>query len=148
MSLNNTVSFINSCPLFQYSPVIDSIAHVHHILVYICAGLNATEVNNSAPCIGNVGESLDECRGGEIIASWAVGGGVSSVACLVTKHPAFKMRVYIGVRICTRVLQDFIYPKNVAYPIGGPGNARFLVMEIHYDNPNLRSGMLVRLSSH
>ena len=43
------------------------------------------------------------------------------------------------------VLQDFIYPENVAYPIGGPGNARFLVMEIHYDNPNLTSGMLVRL---
>ena len=97
MSLNSTLSFINSCPLFQYSPVIDSIAHVHHILVYICAGLNATEVNNSAPCIGNIGESLDECRGGEIIASWAVGGGVSSVAYLVTKYLAFKMRVYIDV---------------------------------------------------
>ena len=99
MSLNNTLSFINSCPLFQYSPVIDSIAHVHHILVYICAGLNATEVNNSAPCIGNIGESLDECRGGEIIASWAVGGGVSSVACLVTiyLYITFEMHVYIDV---------------------------------------------------
>ena len=91
------VYFINSCLLFQYSPVIDSIAHVHHILVYICAGLNATQVNNSAPCIGNIGESLDECRGGEIIASWAVGGGVSSVAYLVTKYLAFEMRVYIDV---------------------------------------------------
>ena len=29
----------------------------------------------------------------------------------------------------------------MAYPIGGPGNARFLVMELHYDNPDLRSGM-------
>ena len=45
---------------------------------------------------------------------------------------------------CTRcVLQNFIYPENVAYPIGGPGNPRFLVMEIHYDNPNLRSGIYV-----
>ena len=40
------------------------------------------------------------------------------------------------------VLQDFIYPENVAYPIGGPGSARFLVMEMHYDNPDMRSGML------
>ena len=40
------------------------------------------------------------------------------------------------------VLQDFIYPENVAYPIGGPGSARFLVMEMHYDNPDLRSGTL------
>ena len=43
---------------------------------------------------------------------------------------------------CTCVLQDFIYPENVAYPIGGPGSARFLVMEMHYDNPDMRSGML------
>ena len=57
------------------------------------------------------------------------------------------MSVYIVfLNFRTRcVLQDFIYPENVAYPIGGPGNPQFLVMEIHYDNPNLRSGMLVRL---
>ena len=78
--------FSLSCLLFQYSAVIENLAHVHHILVYICAALNETQVNNSVPCIGNVGESLDECRGGEIIASWAVGGGVSSMACLVTKY--------------------------------------------------------------
>ena len=41
------------------------------------------------------------------------------------------------------ILQDFVYPENVAYPIGGPGNARFLVMETHYDNPDLQSGMLI-----
>ena len=71
--------------------MIENLAHVHHILVYICAALNETQVNNSVPCIGNVGESLDECRGGEIIASWAVGGGVSNMACLVTKYLAFEM---------------------------------------------------------
>ena len=55
---------------------------------------------------------------------------------------------WVMFEFCTRcVLQDFIYPENVAYPIGGPGNPQFLVMEIHYDNPNMRSGMLVRLSS-
>jgi len=58
------------------------------------------------------------------------------------------MSVYIVfLNFRTRcVLQDFIYPENVAYPIGGPGNPQFLVMEIHYDNPDMRSGMLVRLS--
>ena len=40
------------------------------------------------------------------------------------------------------LLQDFIYPENVAYPIGGPGSARYLVMEMHYDNPDMDSGML------
>ena len=48
------------------------------MLVYICAGLNETEVNDSAPCNGEVGESLGECRFGEVLAGWAVGGEVSS----------------------------------------------------------------------
>ena len=67
-------------PLFQYSPLIDdgNFAYVHHMLVYICAGLNETEVNDSAPCNGEVGESLGECRFGEVLAGWAVGGEVSS----------------------------------------------------------------------
>ena len=30
----------------------------------------------------------------------------------------------------------------MAYPIGGPGSARFLVVEMHYDNPDMNSGML------
>ena len=37
-------------------------------------------------------------------------------------------------------LQDFIYPDNVAYPLGGAGSPRFVVVEMHYDNPNLQSG--------
>ena len=68
-------------PLFQYSPLIDNenFAYVHHMLVYICAGLNETQVNDSAPCEGGVGESLSECRFGEVIAAWAVGGEVSNI---------------------------------------------------------------------
>lgn len=31
--------------------------------------------------------------------------------------------------------QDFIYPQNVAYPIGGANGRQFLVMQVHYDNP-------------
>ena len=37
-------------------------------------------------------------------------------------------------------LQDFIYPENVAYPLGGPDSPRYVVIEIHYDNPLLHSG--------
>ena len=36
-------------------------------------------------------------------------------------------------------LQDIVYPSDVAYPIGGPGTSRFLVIEMHYDNPGLIS---------
>ena len=73
-----------SSHLLQYSPLIvdDNSAYVHHMLVYICATLNETEVNDSAPCFGGVGESLNECRSGELIGAWAVGGEVSKVATL------------------------------------------------------------------
>jgi len=66
--------------LFQYSPLIDNqnIELVHHMLVYLCAGLNETAVNDSAPCFGNAGATLSECLSGDLIAGWAVGGGVSN----------------------------------------------------------------------
>ena len=38
----------------------------------------------------------------------------------------------VHLLFCT---QDFIYPEGVAYPVGGPGQEEFLVLEIHYDNP-------------
>ncbi len=36
-------------------------------------------------------------------------------------------------------IQEFYYPTGVAYPIGG-GGPRYIVMEVHYDNPQMRSG--------
>ncbi len=36
-------------------------------------------------------------------------------------------------------MQEFYYPTGVAYPIGG-GGPRYIVMETHYDNPQMRSG--------
>ena len=76
--------FIDSCSVFQISPLIDNenFAYVHHMLVYLCAGLNETEVNHSAACHGEVGTSVFECLDGELVAAWAVGGGVSNLACL------------------------------------------------------------------
>ena len=80
----STIPFINSFSLSQYSPLIvdDNSAYVHHMLVYICGSLNEAEVNDSGPCFGGVGESLNECRNGELIAAWAVGGEVNMVATL------------------------------------------------------------------
>ena len=33
-----------------------------------------------------------------------------------------------------------MYPEDVAYAIGGEGNAQYIILEMHYDNPNLDSG--------
>ena len=40
--------------------------------------------------------------------------------------------------------QDFVYPEDVAFPIGGVGAPQFLVMETHYDNPDMLSGILIQ----
>ena len=140
---------------FQYSPLIDNenFAYVHHMLVYLCGSLNGTQVNDSAPCNGDVGESVVECRNGELIAAWAVGGEVNNVVSFCRHLNGYSIEagfidiyylMHAIVEDCIHyVLQDFIYPENVAYPIGGPGSARFLVMEMHYDNPDMRSGMYV-----
>ena len=60
-------------------------AHVHHLLIYLCEGLNDTHVGNGGDCEGNVANEVAECRGGTIIAAWAVGGEVclSSCRCVV-----------------------------------------------------------------
>lgn len=62
---------------------------------------------------------------------------------LQRKKTYFKSVVITYTYFTNCTLQDFVYPENVAYPVGGPGNARFLVMEIHYDNPDMQSGMLI-----
>lgn len=36
--------------------------------------------------------------------------------------------------------QDFVYPENVGYPVGGPGEVYNMVIEMHYDNPNRAEG--------
>ena len=52
------------------------------MLVYICAGLNETQVNDSGPCNGGVGDTVAACRDGDLIAGWAVGGEVSNAVLL------------------------------------------------------------------
>ena len=36
--------------------------------------------------------------------------------------------------------QTFVYPDNVAFPFGGEGFPEYLVMELHYDNPDMING--------
>ena len=38
------------------------------------------------------------------------------------------------------LLKDFIYPENIAYPVGGVGQEQYAVMEMHYDNPSNDQG--------
>ena len=100
-----------SCPLFQYSPLIDNenFAYVHHMLVYICGGLNETQVNDSAPCQGGVGESLSECLAGEVIGGWAVGGEVSNINALQKILNAVRHAV---VLLCASLMKKIQHREN------------------------------------
>ena len=76
---------------------------MHHVVVYLCSTLDHSHVGESVVC-GNGNLNIQQCRGGgTIIAAWAVGG------------------------------TDFYYPEIVAYPVGGPGNAQFIMLEMHYE---------------
>ena len=53
-------------------------------------------------------------------------------ACIIT--------TLFNVFLCE---QDFYYPENVAYPIGGPGDPGLVLLQMHYDNPQQVSGMIL-----
>lgn len=38
-------------------------------------------------------------------------------------------------------MQDFVFPEGVAFPFGGRG-PQYIVLEIHYDNPDLEIGLV------
>ena len=65
----------------QYAAVISpqSVRQVHHILVYLCEGMNLTghpDVGVKRQCDG-ISEEIEPCRLSSTIAGWAVGGNVS-----------------------------------------------------------------------
>ena len=37
-------------------------------------------------------------------------------------------------------IKKFVYPENVGLPIGGERNDKYLLIEIHYDNPRMETG--------
>ena len=70
-------------------------AHVHHLVVYLCSGINDTHVGNGGECEEGVANEVAECRIEVIIAAWAVGGEVSSCCTTImlsyqnVSHPVY-----------------------------------------------------------
>ena len=121
---------------FQLSPNITSAGsqYVHHIIVYLCETLDQSHVGESSEC-ENANLIIQQCRGGgTVIAAWAVGGIVSSLLRFCHVYTWILDAFYIPHD------QDFHYPENVAFPVGGPANGQFVMLEMHYDNPQLVSG--------
>ena len=105
---------------------------VHHILVYLCpvnTPLSPAEVGMSRSC-SNSTSNINNCLGeGILIGGWAVGGDVSPK---LFQHNINNIYFY--------PTQEFVYPEGIAFPIGGIGQEHFVVMQMHYDNPNQRTG--------
>ncbi|KAL5460037.1 hypothetical protein EMCRGX_G033450 [Ephydatia muelleri] len=86
--------------------------YVHHMLLYQCLSLNETTDLGMGYDCNKATNTIGSCRlGRPIITAWAVGGN------------------------------DFIYPNGIAFPIGGRSDEQYVVMEMHYNNPSLTSGV-------
>ena len=75
----------------QITPVVTegNEAYVHHMVIYECYGLNDTHVGQSGVCIGEISNSIQQCRAGTTLAGWAVGGGVSKFHHFVRNETLF-----------------------------------------------------------
>ena len=126
--------------------------------MYSCEGaeFDPAHANQGAECDDAI-ISVQVCRGGTIIGAWAVGGEVSckykaQANCVANKasmdlfidyNHAYipkENTILIYTHLFHVLLQDFVYPEGVALPLGGAGNSEYVVLEIHYDNPNLVAG--------
>ncbi|RDD43175.1 DBH-like monooxygenase protein 1-like protein [Trichoplax sp. H2] len=83
---------------------------VHHILIYECI-MDENHVGQSHDCASrNMPLGLRYCRGATAITAWAVGG------------------------------KEIFFPAHVGLPIGKGSGVKYLLMEVHYDNPKLEAG--------
>ena len=66
--------------LSQIAPYITegNTAFVHHVLVYLCLGLNDAVVGQGTEC-DSAHIDIHECRADSLIGAWAVGGNVSPI---------------------------------------------------------------------
>ncbi|KAK3717509.1 hypothetical protein QZH41_016841, partial [Actinostola sp. cb2023] len=114
---------------------------VHHFIIMVCDP-NFPEhlLNVSSDCDdhANMPAEVLKCRGaGILIAAWGVGGGgiglpvVSRVCGSARKERRKEYQTYPD--------HPFVYPDHVGFPIGVEYTGRHFVMEIHFDNPELRS---------
>ncbi|KAL0275472.1 UNVERIFIED_CONTAM: hypothetical protein PYX00_003309 [Menopon gallinae] len=107
-------SLKNKHHVIQYEPVIQKGNEhiVHHMEVFHCE----TDVKEEIP--NYVGPCFAEDRPEKtkvckrVIAAWAMGAG------------------------------PFSYPKEAGLPIGGPEYNQFVMLEVHYNNPGLTSGVI------
>ena len=74
------ITILHYCFLLQISPHISSsdvAQYVHHMVMYQCKDLSHISLNTSGDVCDNAHVDIQECRGSQFLAVWAVGGEVS-----------------------------------------------------------------------
>ena len=68
----------------QFAPVISpgSEPHVHHLLIYVCDGLDGLDLTTEQGACHTLNSRIQRCVGGILIGGWAVGGEVNTVNVL------------------------------------------------------------------
>ncbi|XP_066291636.1 DBH-like monooxygenase protein 1 homolog [Branchiostoma lanceolatum] len=104
--------------MIKYEPIITpgNEGLAHHLLIYSCEkDKNVTFLPEEHPghrCRSpNMPMDWWPCYDGSLVAAWAIGA------------------------------EEFVYPEHVGFPFGGADDSRYLLMEMHYDNPQLTSGI-------
>ncbi|XP_015758353.1 PREDICTED: DBH-like monooxygenase protein 1 isoform X1 [Acropora digitifera] len=102
--------------IIQMDPIVQA-GHegvVHHIVVYDCRDdYPDHHLNYTGRCYSSdMPPPVARCAGRTTIAGWAIGGN------------------------------GFSYPEHVGFPIGTPNSPKVVILEIHYDNPMGKQGMI------
>ncbi|XP_078694608.1 DBH-like monooxygenase protein 1 homolog [Branchiostoma floridae x Branchiostoma belcheri] len=104
--------------MIKYEPIITpgNEGVVHHLLIYSCQkDSSVTFLPQEHPghqCYTpNMPRDWYPCYGGSLLAAWAIGA------------------------------EAMAYPAHVGFPIGDVDDSRYVLVEMHYDNPQLASGI-------
>ncbi|XP_078722329.1 putative DBH-like monooxygenase protein 2 [Lampetra fluviatilis] len=86
---------------------------VHHMIVYVCeTNVNMSYMNTTFQCYSSMGETNHpSARCLSVLAAWAVGG------------------------------ETFDYPVDAGYSLGLDADPKVVMLEIHYNNPQMVSGV-------
>ena len=66
---------------------------------------------------------------------------------LVFRQPEYVLNnFYINI-FSIRLFQPFYFPEKAGFSVGGPDDPTFYIMETHFDNPDRKTGKLLKLNS-
>lgn len=126
--------------IIQYEPMIQKGNEqvVHHMEVFHCQEKPDVDIPfYSGPCFDpNRPMEIDVCK--RVISAWAMGASAFSYPAVCNKH--LKHNTFTsntGLIICSYLK---LLMQEAGLPIGGPDMNRFVKLEIHYNNPELRDG--------